>query len=107
FCRRCGEEEETFTYTILRCSVITPERVCFLQGVTDLASTTPFSSSPHLHLSFTSYIRSMRTDFPPDMFSTPLGSLAEIVLPSPIQGPAPQSLFTFSGTIPFVGVLLR
>src|SRR5437879_2432282 len=88
-----GEEEETFTHAIVRCPTRAPEQERLLQGMTDLAPATPLWSSPNLLLSLASYVWYTRTNFPPDMFGTPPGLPAEMVLPSPTQGPAPRSLF--------------
>src|SRR5437899_852710 len=91
-CPRCGEEE-TFTHAILRCPARTFQRERLVQGVTDLAPAAPPWSSLNLLLSLASYVRSPRSNFPPDLFGPPPGSPPEIVLPSPTQGPAPWSLF--------------
>ena len=92
-CPRCGEEEETFTHAILRCPARAVQRERLLQGVTDLAPDAPIWYSPNLLLALASFVRSTRTNFPPDMFGSPPGSPPEMVLPSPTQGRAPRSLF--------------
>src|SRR5437879_4277381 len=109
-CPCCGEEEETFTHAVLRCPARAPQWARLLQGVTDLAPAAPIWSSPPLLLTRTSYVRSTRTNFPPDMFGTPRAHqprwysppLPKGLLPSPCLVLLFPALCRFSPVLGFV-----
>jgi len=67
-CPLCGEEQETFSYPVLRCHAKAAARSRHLQGLTSVGPDTPLWSSVSLLSSLIAYIKAAPTNYPPDMF---------------------------------------
>ena len=91
-CPLCGDEPETFSYTILRCPAKAFARVRHLQGVSSVDQDAPLWSSSSLLLSLAAYIQPTGTAFPPEMQSSPPSTPVSMVLPSSPVGPTPLAL---------------
>jgi len=82
-CSLCGEEQETFSHTILRCPAKAAARSRHLQGLTPVGPDGPLWSSVSRLSSLAAYIKATATNYAPDRFpSVPL-TPASMVFPSP------------------------
>ena len=87
-CPRCGNEDETFSHAILRCTSTSDTRERLLQGLSDVGPESPLWSSKTLLLALASFITATGTNFPPDMFPSLPPSPASMVPPSSPAVPA-------------------
>ena len=95
-CPLCGDEQETFSHTVLRCPAKAPTRLRHLQGVSSVAPDSPLWSSPTILLALAFYIRETGTNFPPDMPPELPPSPDSMVFPSSPPAPPPLGLLASS-----------
>jgi len=88
-CSLCVEEQETFSYSILRCPAKAAPKSRHLQGLTSVGPEAPLWHSVSLLSSRGAYIRATATNYPPDMFPSLPPSLCSMVFPSPPTSPLP------------------
>ena len=69
-CPRCSESPETFEHAILSCPAREAARNRHLQAITELGPDPPVWSSAALLSALSCFIRSIRTGFPPGIFSS-------------------------------------
>jgi len=92
----CGEEQETLSHAILRCSAKAAARSRHVQGMASVSPDVPLSSSVSLLSSLAAYIKATATNYPPDMFPSLPPSPASIVFPSLPASPLPVGLLSTS-----------
>ena len=95
-CHLCGEEQERFSYAILRCRAKASARARHLQGVFSVDHDVPIWSSSSLLLGLAAFIRATGTAFPPGMPSSHPCSPVSMVFPSPPVGPIPVDVLAYS-----------
>ena len=95
-CPLCGEEQETFSYAVLRCPAKDGARSRHLQGLTSVGPDAPLWSSISLLSSLAAYIKATATNYPPDMLPSLPRSPASMVFPSPPASPLPGGLLSSS-----------
>jgi len=100
-CPLCGEEQETFSHTVLRCLAKAALRSRHLQSLTSVGPDTPLWSSVSLLISLAAYIRPTATNYPLHMFLSLLPALTSIVFPSPPASPLPGGLLSSPRLAPF------
>ena len=95
-CPLCGEEQETFSHTVLHCPAKAAARLRHPQGLSSVSPDAALWSSVSLLSSLAAYIKATATNYLPDMFpSLPL-SPASMVFPSPPASPLPGGLLSSS-----------
>ena len=68
-CPLCGDEPETFSHAILRCSAKASAPARHLQGVSSVGPDAPLWFSSSLLLSLAAFIKATGSAFPPDIIS--------------------------------------